>query len=91
MAVEDPLPGEAIDAGLKLTVTPVGAPAADRLTAELNPLRTAVVIVELFDPPCDALTAVGLAEIVKSDAAVTVRFTVVLCVMPLPVPVIVIG
>ena len=41
--VEVPEPGAAIDAGVKLTVTPVGCPVADKPTAELNPPRTCLL------------------------------------------------
>ena len=44
--VEVPLPGAAMDVGLKLTVTPVG-PVADKAIAELKPPETAVVIVDV--------------------------------------------
>jgi hypothetical protein len=43
--VELPLPGAAMEAGLKLAVTPVGNPEADRETAELKPPLTVVEIV----------------------------------------------
>ena len=39
--VEVPEPGAAMDAGVKLTVTPVGCPVADKATAELKPPETA--------------------------------------------------
>ncbi len=45
--VELPPPGAAIVPGLKLTVVPLGAPAADRLIALLKPPLTVVVIVEV--------------------------------------------
>ena len=45
--VELPPPGAAIELGLKLTVVPLGVPAADRLTALLNPPLTVVVMVEV--------------------------------------------
>jgi hypothetical protein len=64
---------------------------AERLTTALKPFRTVVVTVEEFDPPCTALTAVGITEIVKSGVAVTVRFTVALCTVPPEVPVMVMG
>ena len=38
-----PAPGAAIVDGLKLPVTPVGKPVADRATAPLNPPETVVV------------------------------------------------
>jgi len=91
VAAEVPAPGAAIDVGLKLTVTPVGAPLEDSVTAELNPLTIVVVIVEVPFAPCATLTELGEAEMAKSGGATTVRLTVVLCVSPPPVPVIVIG
>jgi len=38
-----PEPGAAMEAGLKLTVTPVGWPVADKAMAELKPPETLVV------------------------------------------------
>lgn len=38
-----PEPGAAMEAGLKLTVTPVGWPVADKAMAESNPPETAAV------------------------------------------------
>ena len=92
VSVDVPEPGAAIDAGLKVAVTPVGNPLADNATAELNPPETAVVIVELPLLPCTTETAVGDADIVKAGvpAAVTVSEIVAVCVMPPPAPVTVI-
>ncbi len=45
--VELPAPGAAIVAGLKLTVVPVGAPAAERVIEALKPPLMVVVRVEL--------------------------------------------
>ena len=45
--VELPAPGAGIVLGLKLTVVPLGAPAADRLIALLKPPLTVVVTVEV--------------------------------------------
>jgi len=42
-----PEPGAAMDVGVKLTVTPLGWPLADKAIAELNPPGTAVVIVDV--------------------------------------------
>jgi hypothetical protein len=64
--VEDPEPGAAMEAGLKLTVAPDGAPDAERETAELNPPETVVEIVLVPDPPWMTETAAGEADIVKS-------------------------
>src|SRR5262249_17693646 len=62
--VELPAPPE-IDVGLKLTVTPLGAPEADKEIAELNPPTAVVLIVELPELPVATLTAVGEAATVK--------------------------
>ena len=63
--VEVPEPGAAMDVGLKLTVTPVGWPVADKAIAELKPPETAVVIVDVPLLPCTTETEVGEAEMVK--------------------------
>jgi hypothetical protein len=88
-----PEPGAAMGVGLKLTVTPLGWPVADKAIDELNPPETDVVIVELPWLPCTTETEVGEAEMVKfaGTEAVTVRLTVAVLVRPPPVPVIVIG
>jgi hypothetical protein len=70
VTVEVPEPGAAMEDGLKLTVTPDGAPDAVRATAELNPPETAVVIVELPLLPAATETAVGDAESVKAGVCV---------------------
>ena len=49
--VELPLPGAAIEGGLKVAVTPAGNPEADNETAELKPPLTVVEIVELPELP----------------------------------------
>lgn len=46
--VELPLPGAAIEAGLKLAVTPEGKPVAESETAELKP---PLIVVEIVDEP----------------------------------------
>ena len=90
--VDVPEPGAAMDVGLKLTVTPVGWPLADKAIAELKPPETVVVTVEVPLLPCTTETEVGEAEMVKAGLAaeVTVSETVVVCVMLSPVPVTVI-
>ena len=45
--VDDPDPGAAIVAGLKVTVTPLGWPEAESAIAELNEPVTAVVTVDV--------------------------------------------
>ena len=91
--VEVPEPGAAMDAGAKLTVTPVGWPVADKATAELNPPETATVTVDEPLLPCTTDTEAGDAEMVKSGVAAgfTVNVTVVVCIRPPPEPVTVIG
>lgn len=76
---------------MKLTVVPDGIPEADRLTELLKPLVMLVVIVEVPWFPWATLTAAGVAAIVKLACAVTVRFTVVVCLIPPPLPVTVMG
>ena len=86
VTVDVPEPGTGIDAGLKLTVTPVGAPDAVRATAELNPPVTAVVTVAVPLLPTTTLTAVGEAASVKAGlvgANALIRADP--CVLPQPV------
>ena len=67
-------PGAATGLGLKLTVTPLGWPAADKLTAELKPPEMARVIVAVPWLPWTTETEAGDAERVKfGDAAALVR------------------
>lgn len=63
--VDEPDPGDAIEAGLKLTVTPVGWPLADRATADPKPFRALVVMVVVPLLPGSTETDEGEAEIVK--------------------------
>lgn len=69
-----------MDAGLKLTVTPLGWPLAVSAIAESNPPETVVVIPEVPLLPAVTETDVGDAESVNAGvaAAVTVSDTVVL-------------
>lgn len=89
VTVELPLPGAAIEAGLKLAVTPDGSPDADNDTAELNPSFTAIDTVLLPELPCTTATLPGEALMVKSGAVVafTVSGTVSVCVIPAPLAV----
>ena len=61
VSLDEPDPGAAMDAGLKLAVTPVGNPDADNAIAELNPPETAVVRVEVPVLPATTETEVGEA------------------------------
>ena len=90
VTVDVPEPGAAMDAELKLTVTPVGWPEAVKAIAELKPPETAVVIVLVPVAPCTTERAAGEAAMVNADGAVTVSETVAVWVSPPPVPVMVI-
>ena len=68
--VEFPFPGAAIEAGLKLAVTPVGRPEADNEIAELNPPLLAVEIVALPEVPWVTDKLVGEALRLKSGVPV---------------------
>src|SRR5437660_12282765 len=74
VSIELPLPGAAIEAALKLAVTPVGKPDTDNETAELKPPVTLVVMVDAPDVPCASERLEGDAFTVKSGvcAALTV-------------------
>ena len=90
--VDDPVPGAAMGFGLKLTVTRLPCPEADNEMDELKPFKAVVLIVELPEVPRLTVTELGEALIVKSGATpVTVKLTVVVCVIPPPTPVTVIG
>ena len=52
VSVELPLPGAAIDVGLKLAVTPLGRPEIERATDELKPFETVVETVLVAELPC---------------------------------------
>ena len=77
--VELPLPGAAMDVGLKLAVTPEGKAEVDNEIAELKPPLTDVETVLLPEPPWATDRLVGDALTAKAGlaAAFTVRATVV--------------
>ncbi len=86
--VDDPVPGAAIGFGLKLTVTRLPCPEADNEIAELKPFKAVVLIVDVPELPRATVTEVGEALMLKSGVTpVTVRETVVVCVIPPPTPV----
>ncbi len=91
--VDVPEPGAGIGFGLKLTVVPEGAPAADKVIALLKPPLTLVVILDVPWLPCWMLSDAGDAEMAKLGCCEdnTVNVSVVLCWMPPPLPVTVIG
>ena len=83
--VDVPEPGAAMDVGLKVTVTPVGWPLADKATAESKPPETAVVIVELPLLPCTTETEAGEAVIVNAGVAL-VGASALISAAPLGLP-----
>jgi hypothetical protein len=89
---DSPEPGAAMDAGLKLTVTPVGCPVADKEMDESKPPEAFVVTTAYPLWPRSRYPEVGETEMVKVPlvATVTVSDTVAVCVIPPPVPVTVI-
>ncbi len=66
VSVELPLPGAAIEAGLKFAVTPAGRPDADNETTELNVPVMVVEIEVLPELPCVTERLVGDALTPKS-------------------------
>jgi hypothetical protein len=89
--VDVPDPGEAMELGLKVTVCELPCPEAESVIAELKLPEIAVVMVEVPEPLRATVIAAGEAETLKPAVTpeVTVRDTVVVCVNPPPVPVIV--
>lgn len=87
--VDDPVPGAGMGFGLKLMETRPPWPEADNEIAELKPFKAVVLIVERPELPRATVSEDGEALIVKSGACelVTVRETVVVCVIPPPIPV----
>ena len=74
---------------LKLAVTPLGRPEAEKLTEPLKPFAGVMLIVLVPLVPCSTLKLLGEAEMVKLGDAVTVRLMVVVWVMLPEVPVMV--
>ena len=82
------VPAPVMELGLKLMVTPLPSPEADKEIAESKPPVTAVVMVTLAELLRSRLTEVGEALIEKpADEEVTVRETVVVSVVLPEVPV----
>jgi hypothetical protein len=79
-----PLPGDAMLAGVKLVVTPLGSPLADSSICDWNPYSAAVVILMVVDAPADtiALVAAGVSE--KLGGGKTVRLMGCVLVTPPP-------
>ena len=62
--------------GLQVVVRPDGLTAAVKLTVPVNPFTLATFIVTVAEEPTVKVTLDGLAEIVKSGGAVTLKVTV---------------
>jgi hypothetical protein len=86
--VDEPEPGAAIGLGLKVTVSPLSIPDAERLIAELKLPPMVVVTVPDFDPDRATESEAG-AESVKDAGLeeVTISVTFAVWVTPSPVPV----
>jgi hypothetical protein len=67
--VELPVPGAAMAAVLRVSVTPVGWPLAVKAIAESKPPETVVVIVEVPLLLCTTETDAGEAEIANAGDA----------------------
>src|ERR1700710_1198943 len=87
--VDEPEPGAAMDDGEKVAVAPAGTPLTDSATAELKPPLTPVVTVAVpLLPAATDREAGGTASGKWGPALVVpVTATVVVCVLPPPVPV----
>ena len=62
--------------GLHAAIRPDGLTDVVRLTVPVKPFTLATEIVTVAEEPTVKLTLVGLAEIVKSEGAVTLKVTV---------------
>jgi len=63
--VDVPEPGAAMGLGLKVTVSPVPSPEADKVIAALKPPEIVAVIVEVPELPLSTLIGEGEAERLK--------------------------
>jgi len=86
VSVELPLPGAAMDVGLKLAVTPEGKAEVDSEIAALKPPLTVVEIVLLPELPWVTDRLVGEALTVKSGVAVAVTVSEIVTVWVIPPP-----
>lgn len=75
VSVELPLPGAAIDVGLKLAVTPLGTPEIERATDELKPFETVVETVLVAELPCVTERLAGEALSAKSGLVPGLKMT----------------
>ena len=66
VSIDEPLPGAAIEDGLKLAVAPAGKPDALSAIAELKLPEIVVVIVDVLELLCVMEITAGFVETVKS-------------------------
>jgi hypothetical protein len=85
--VDVPEPGATIDVGLKLAVTPVGSPVADKAMEESKPPEMAAVIVDVPLIPCATETEMGEAEMQKVARGAPARASTRAFPLGLPQPV----
>jgi hypothetical protein len=85
VSVDVPAPPEML-AGLKLAVTPLGKPLADRLMVLLNPPETALVIVDVPELPVTTLRDVGFADRVNVGLVTGEPARVAISVAPFGLP-----
>lgn len=87
VSVSEEVPAPVIEVGLKTAVTPVGWPLAVKVIAESNPPVTALVMVELAEPPATTVRALGEAEMLKPAVGAPARARSRLSPFGLPQPV----
>lgn len=75
VSVEFPLPGAAMEVGLKLAVTPAGRPETDNETAELKPPTVALDMLVVPEEPWAIERLVGEALRIKSGVCVDATVT----------------
>jgi hypothetical protein len=77
--VDVPVPGAAMEPGLKVTVWVLPCPEADKVIAELKLPEIVVVIVDVPEEPLTTVSDVGEADMLKPAVtpAVTVSETAV--------------
>jgi hypothetical protein len=81
VSVDDPLPGEAKFAALKLPVIPLGSPDTENATEDLNPPKAAVVT---FTVPFAVELTVTLVALGVTEKPGTFTVKVCFCVTPPP-------
>ena len=81
------VPAPVIDVGLKVGVTPVGCPLADKAMDESKPPVTAEVMVDVPLAPCATETELGEADRVKEEETAPASASIRALPFGLPKPV----